>query len=64
MLPRADGGVVSSKLIVYGTVNVRVVDASIIPLHISAHVSTSDRSFQCANTDHMPHPRTASKCCL
>jgi len=37
MLPRNHGGVVDSSLKVYGTANVRVVDASIIPLHISAH---------------------------
>lgn len=37
MLPRDQGGVVDSTLKVYGTSNVRVVDASIIPLHISAH---------------------------
>ncbi|KFY35643.1 hypothetical protein V494_05730 [Pseudogymnoascus sp. VKM F-4513 (FW-928)] len=32
MLPREDGGVVDSKLRVYGTSNVRVVDASLFPL--------------------------------
>lgn len=32
MLPRNEGGVVNSRLIVYGTRNVRVVDASIMPL--------------------------------
>lgn len=32
MLPRGDGGVVDSKLRVYGTSNVRVVDASLFPL--------------------------------
>lgn len=37
MLPREDGGVVDADLKVYGTKNVRVVDASIIPVHISAH---------------------------
>jgi len=37
MLPKTQGGVVDSSLKVYGTSNVRVVDASIIPLHISAH---------------------------
>ncbi|KFY90108.1 hypothetical protein V498_06167, partial [Pseudogymnoascus sp. VKM F-4517 (FW-2822)] len=32
MLPREDGGVVDSQLMVYGTSNVRVVDASLFPL--------------------------------
>ena len=32
MLPQEDGGVVDSQLIVYGTSNLRVVDASIMPL--------------------------------
>ena len=32
MLPRKNGGVVSNQLIVYGTRNVRVVDASVMPL--------------------------------
>ncbi|KAI0743801.1 GMC oxidoreductase [Daedaleopsis nitida] len=37
MLPKEDGGVVDPELRVYGTANVRVVDASIIPLQIAAH---------------------------
>ncbi|KAH9981721.1 GMC oxidoreductase-domain-containing protein [Russula vinacea] len=37
MLPREDGGVVDGKLKVYGTTNIRVMDMSIIPLHIAAH---------------------------
>lgn len=41
MLPRANGGVVDATLTVYGTSNVRVVDASIIPLHISAHIQAT-----------------------
>jgi len=38
MLPRDSGGVVDTNLVVYGTKNVRVVDASIMPLQVSAHL--------------------------
>ncbi|KAF7300031.1 Choline dehydrogenase [Mycena kentingensis (nom. inval.)] len=37
MMPQAMGGVVNTSLVVYGTANVRVVDVSIAPMHISAH---------------------------
>jgi choline dehydrogenase len=37
MLPRDLGGVVDSRLKVYGTKNVRVVDASVVPLQMSGH---------------------------
>ncbi|KAI0069141.1 GMC oxidoreductase [Artomyces pyxidatus] len=36
MLPQDKGGVVDPRLKVYGTANVRVVDLSILPLHIGA----------------------------
>jgi choline dehydrogenase len=40
MLPREDGGVVDSKLKVYGTENVRVVDASIAPLNVRGNIAS------------------------
>lgn len=44
MLPRELNGVVDPQLKVYGTKNVRVVDVSIIPLHVAAHTQ-SERLF-------------------
>ncbi|KAF8632495.1 hypothetical protein AX15_001862 [Amanita polypyramis BW_CC] len=41
MLPREDGGVVDPTLKVYGTDNLRVVDASTMPIHISAHTQAT-----------------------
>ncbi|SJX65011.1 related to Glucose oxidase [Sporisorium reilianum f. sp. reilianum] len=38
MLPREQGGVVGKDLKVYGTQNVRVVDASVPPISFSAHL--------------------------
>ncbi|KAK6531679.1 hypothetical protein TWF694_002855 [Orbilia ellipsospora] len=41
MLPKAQDGVVDCNLKVYGTTNVRVVDASVFPVQLSAHIQTA-----------------------
>ncbi|KAJ7165150.1 hypothetical protein C8R46DRAFT_1220279 [Mycena filopes] len=41
MMRRELGGVVDAHLKVYDTRNVRVVDASILPTHLSAHISST-----------------------
>ncbi|KAF7342208.1 Alcohol oxidase [Mycena venus] len=41
MMPQSLGGVVDTSLKVYGTANVRVADASIIPFPVSAHLSST-----------------------
>lgn len=38
MLPKDKGGVVDAKLKVYGTSNVRVIDASVYPIEFSTHL--------------------------
>lgn len=44
MLPRNKNGVVDAGLRVHGTRNIRVVDLSIVPLHVAAHT-------QCKRSD-------------
>lgn len=41
MLPLEKGGVVDPNLKVYGTNNLRVVDISVVPLHISSHTQST-----------------------
>ncbi|EPQ29833.1 uncharacterized protein PFL1_02506 [Pseudozyma flocculosa PF-1] len=41
MMPREQGGVVDPTFKVYGTDNVRVVDASALPVQVSAHLSST-----------------------
>lgn len=40
MLPRSEGGVVDTNLKVYGTKNLRVIDASVPPISFSAHLES------------------------
>ncbi|KAL1963327.1 hypothetical protein VTN77DRAFT_8448 [Rasamsonia byssochlamydoides] len=41
MMPRSIGGVVNERLRVYGTANVRVVDASVLPFQVCGHLTSS-----------------------
>ncbi|KGO75825.1 Glucose-methanol-choline oxidoreductase [Penicillium italicum] len=41
MLPERQGGVVDANLLVYGLSNVRVADASVIPIALSTHLMSS-----------------------
>lgn len=41
MLPRNMGGVVSPELKVYGTKNVRVIDASVVPFQLCGHLTST-----------------------
>lgn len=41
MMPRELGGVVDHNLIVYGTANVRVVDASVLPTQLCGHLTST-----------------------
>ncbi|CZR59352.1 related to choline dehydrogenase and related flavoproteins [Phialocephala subalpina] len=41
MMPREKGGVVDTSLKVYGTSNVRVVDASVLPFQVCGHLTST-----------------------
>ena len=41
MMPKELGGVVDAELKVYGTENVRVVDASVMPFQVSGHLTST-----------------------
>lgn len=57
MLPRSQGGVVNERLLVYGTKNIRVVDASIFPLETSGNIqatvyAVAERAADLIKADH------------
>jgi choline dehydrogenase-like flavoprotein len=41
MLPQEKGGVVDPELKVYGTNNVRVIDASVLPFQLCGHLTST-----------------------
>ncbi|KAJ5115996.1 hypothetical protein N7456_000344 [Penicillium angulare] len=41
MMPRDKGGVVNAQLKVYGTKNVRVIDASVVPFQLCGHLTST-----------------------
>lgn len=41
MMPREDGGCVTTDFKLHGTTNVRVVDASVLPINLAAHLSAT-----------------------
>jgi choline dehydrogenase-like flavoprotein len=41
MMPKELGGVVDPTLTVYGTSNVRVVDASVLPFQVCGHLAAT-----------------------
>ncbi|KAF2083571.1 GMC oxidoreductase [Saccharata proteae CBS 121410] len=41
MMPKEKGGVVSDRLKVYGTSNLRVVDASVVPFQVCGHLTST-----------------------
>ncbi|KAK6981135.1 GMC oxidoreductase [Favolaschia claudopus] len=57
MLPKSKGGVVDASLKVYGTANLRVVDASVMPIHISAHIQATVYAIAEKGADIIKHER-------
>lgn len=60
MMPKNKGGVVDPELRVFGTSNLRIVDASIMPTILSAHVQTAvygiaERAAQIVARSHAHH---------
>ncbi|KAH8787893.1 mala s 12 allergen precursor [Diaporthe sp. PMI_573] len=60
MLPREQGGVVDKNLLVYGTSNLRVIDASIAPTSVSAHLMTATYGIAEIGADIIKNARKAA----
>lgn len=60
MLPREDGGVVDNRLRVYGTANLRVVDASIAPLIVRGNIASMVYAIAEKAADLIKEDRTIS----
>ncbi|PBK86979.1 GMC oxidoreductase [Armillaria gallica] len=60
MLPKDQGGVVDTSLKVYGTSNVRVIDASVIPIQMSSHSGSLAFAIGVLGADLIQNPVTAT----
>jgi choline dehydrogenase-like flavoprotein len=59
-----EGGVVDERLRVYGVCGLRVVDASVMPLQISAHLQATiyaiaEKASEMIKEDHLEYVRRA-----
>ncbi|GAA5963114.1 hypothetical protein JCM21900_001057 [Sporobolomyces salmonicolor] len=61
MNPRSAQGVVDPELVVYGTSNLRVVDASIMPLHVSTHADSEHYAIAEKAADMIKHAAAAHR---
>ncbi|KAG7449844.1 GMC oxidoreductase [Guyanagaster necrorhizus] len=60
MLPKDQGGVVDTSLKVYGTSNVRVIDASVIPIEMSSHSGSISFAIGVQGAELIQNPVTSS----
>ncbi|CAE6445439.1 unnamed protein product [Rhizoctonia solani] len=63
MMSRDLGGCVDGRLIVYGTKNVRVVDASALPTQVSAHLSSTLYAFAEKASSSLLKSKSRLRCC-